>query len=137
MAKKVGVQNEKGADFSSVLSWGLKLTDFSELYILTGQGAVGADFRVAHPGDPVGQVRSVLQQLDSLLVDQGYSRDDIIKIEFTATKEVRGDQLAPMMDVFGEYLAEVDVKPAWGTYRVVEALAIPGMLVEVEFLAGK
>ena len=53
------------------------------------------------------------------------------------TKDVPQDAYGDIFGLFSEYFADVDVKPAAGTLRVVEALAIPAMLVEYEFWLAK
>ena len=137
MAVKTPVNNPRAPDFSSMFNWGIKLTNFSELFLIAGHGAVGADMTVHHPDDPVGQTRHILDDLDRYLGENGYGRDDIIRIEFTMTKAVPAEAHGEIFGVFGEFFADVAVKPAAGTLRVIEALAIPGMLVEYEFWAAK
>jgi enamine deaminase RidA (YjgF/YER057c/UK114 family) len=53
------------------------------------------------------------------------------------TKDVQPDEFNEIFKLFGEYFADMEVKPAAGTLRVVEALALPGMVVEYEFWAAK
>jgi 2-iminobutanoate/2-iminopropanoate deaminase len=137
MATKTAVNNENAPDFRSMFNWGLKLTNFSEIFLLAGHGAIGADYQVLHPGDAVAQTKYVLADIKAFLEQSGYSLDDIIRIEFTMTKEVQPDEFQEIFKLFGEFFAAVKVKPAAGTLRVVEALALPGMVVEYEFWAAK
>lgn len=137
MAIKTAYPNKNAPDFSNVFNWGLKITNFTELFIVTGHGAVGADFQVRHPGDAIGQTRDVLEQMDGLLTGAGYNKNDIIKLEVTVTKDVNPDDFEGMVGAMSEYFADIDVKPAAGTYRVVDDLAVPGMLVEYEFLLAR
>ena len=53
------------------------------------------------------------------------------------TKAVPQEAYGEIFGAFGAFFADVAVKPAAGTLRVIEALAIPGMLVEYEFWAAK
>jgi 2-iminobutanoate/2-iminopropanoate deaminase len=137
MATKTAVNNENAPNFNAMFNWGLKLTNFSELFMLAGHGAVGPDFQVQHPGDAVGQTKYILDDVKSFLERSGYSVDDIIRIEFTMTKEVDAAQFEEIFGLFIAFFADVEVKPAAGTLRVVDALAFPGMLVEYEFWAAK
>jgi enamine deaminase RidA (YjgF/YER057c/UK114 family) len=89
------------------------------------------------PGDAVGQTDFVLNQLDNFLANNGYSRDDIVRIEFTLTNEVGPDEFNAILGRFVEYFADVAVKPAAGTLRFVDALAFPGLLVEYEVWAAR
>jgi 2-iminobutanoate/2-iminopropanoate deaminase len=137
MATKTAVNNENAPNFRSMFNWGLKLTDFSEIFLLAGHGAIAPDYNVQHPGDAVAQTKYILADVRSFLEQSGYTLDDIIRIEFTMTKDVQPDDFNEIFKLFGEYFADMEVKPAAGTLRVVEALALPGMVVEYEFWAAK
>lgn len=137
MARKTAVPNPNAPDFGSMFNWGVKLTDFSELFLIAGHGAHGADGAIQHEGDAVGQTRFILYGLDTYLKDNGYGRDDIVRIEFTMTKAVPPDAYNDIFGLFAEFFGPVKVKPAAGTLRVIEALALPGMLVEYEFWCAK
>ncbi len=136
MAKKTAVHNENAPDYRSMFNWGLKITDFSELFLLAGHGALAVDNQVLHPGDAVAQTRHILADVKTFLEQSGYSLDDVIRIEFTMTKDVKPEEFQEIFGLFGEYFADMEVKPAAGTLRVVDALAIPGMVVEYEFWAA-
>jgi len=137
MATKTAVNNTNAPDFGSMFNWGLKLTDFSEIFLLAGHGAIAPNYQVLNPGDAVAQTRYILDDVKSLLEKSGYTVDDIIRIEFTMTKDVRPEEFEEIFKLFGEFFANMAVKPAAGTLRVVEALALPGMVVEYEFWAAK
>ena len=137
MAVKTAVHNERAPDFRAMFNWGVKITGFSELFLLAGLGAHDANGEIQHPGDPVGQTEHILAELADYLGRSGYTKDDIIRIEFTLTKDVKPELYN---DIFGRiigFFEEVAVKPAAGTLRVVEALAMPGMMVEYEIWAAK
>jgi enamine deaminase RidA (YjgF/YER057c/UK114 family) len=53
------------------------------------------------------------------------------------TRQVKPEAYNEIFGIFMELFADMAVKPAAGTLRVVEALAIPGMLVEYEFWAAR
>ena len=88
---------------------------------------------IQHPGDAVGQTRWILDELHGYIDGAGYTTDDIIRMEFTMTKDVPPDSHGKIFGLFAEFFADVKVKPAAGTLRVIEGLALPGMLVEYEF----
>jgi 2-iminobutanoate/2-iminopropanoate deaminase len=137
MATKTPIHNKNAPDFRSMFNWGLKISNFSEIFLLAGHGAVGADMQIQHPDDAVGQTRYILNDVKSFLEESGYSIEDIIRIEFTMTKAVKPEEYEAIFGLFAEFFANLAVKPAAGTLRVVVALAIPGMLVEYEFWAAK
>jgi len=137
MATKTAVHNENAPDYRSMFNWGLKLTDFNEIFLLAGHGALALDNQAIHPGNAVAQTKFILEDVQSFLESSGYTKHDIIRIEFTMTKDVKPEEYPQIFGLFGEFFADVEVKPAAGTLRVVHALAIPGMLVEYEFWAAK
>ena len=69
MATKTAVNNENAPNFTSMFNWGLKLTNFSELFLLAGHGAGAGHCLVLfhrlprHPGSEL-PVRSI----DALLL---------------------------------------------------------------------
>jgi 2-iminobutanoate/2-iminopropanoate deaminase len=137
MATKVAVNNENAPDFRTMFNWGLKISNFSELFLLAGHGAHGPDYQIRHPDDPVAQTKYILADVKAFLEQNGYSLDDIIRLEFTMTKAVDPAKYNEIFQQFADFFAEVKVKPAAGTLRVVDSLALPGMLVEYEFWAAK
>lgn len=82
----------------------------------------------------MAQTRDILENLSSFITQAGYSRNDIVRIEVTVTKEVGQDDFENIVEALTEFFADVDVKPSAGTYRVVESLWMPGTLVEYEFM---
>lgn len=135
--KKIQVNNKKAPDLGKVFNWGLKLTDFNELFFISGHGALNPDFSVEHPGDPAGQARFIFSQVGEYLADNDYSMDDVVQIKLTITKDVTDEQFHEVVAVYEEVMSGIAVRPTGGTMRVVDRLAFPGMLVEFEFMAAK
>lgn len=120
-----------------MFSRGLKVSSFSELFLISGCGDLGPGYRVRHSGDPVAQTRHILADVGAFLEQAEYSIDDIIRMELTFTKDVDRTQYDDIFDLIIEFFAQVAVRPATGTLRIVDALAFPDMLVEYEFVAAK
>lgn len=137
MATKTPFAHPSGPDYSPIFNWGVKLTNFSELFLIAGIGAHDATGAIQHEGDPVAQSKFILDGMPGYLKSAGYTKQDIVRIEFTMTKDVPPESYEPIFGLFAAFFGDVDVKPAAGTLRVVEALAIPGMLVEYEFWCAK
>lgn len=91
----------------------------------------------ATSGDPVAQTASILAELKDFIERNGYTLNDVIRIEFTMAKEVDRAQQSEIFGRFARFFEDVEVKPAAGTLRVVERLAYPGMLVEYEMWLAK
>jgi reactive intermediate/imine deaminase len=99
------------------------------LYI-AGQVALDPDGNLVGPGDIEAQVAQVWQNLKSVLAYAGGSVDDIVKITvFTTDLEYRPAIAAAREAVFpnGRYPAS--------TFLVVQSLARPELLVEIEAIA--
>jgi len=137
MAKKTAVPNPAAPDFGALFSWGLKISDFSELFLIAGHGAHDATGAIQHPGDAVAQTKYILDHMPAYLEGAGYAKSDIIRTEFTLTKAVPPEAYDEIFGLFAGFFADLEVKPAAGTLRVIEALAIPDMLVEYEFWCAK
>ena len=137
MATKSAINNPKAPDLSQVFNWGLKVEDFTQLFFITGHGALRSDLSVVHPDDPAAQARHILTEVKGYLEDNGYTMDDIVRVESTLAKEVTEEQFHAFVDVYAEFFADVAVKPSGGTLRYVDRLAFPGMLVEFEFLVAR
>jgi 2-iminobutanoate/2-iminopropanoate deaminase len=72
MATKTAVNNESAPDLRSVFNWGVKITDFNELFVLAGRGDVGPDGRIRNPGDPVAPTASILAELKDYVERNGF-----------------------------------------------------------------
>ena len=137
MATKTPFPHPSAPDYGAIFNWGIKLTDYSELFLMAGLGSHDATGAIQHEGDAVGQTKYILDGIPGYLESAGSTKNDIIRIEFTMTKAVPPESYEAIFGLFAEFFGDVDVKPAAGTLRVIEALAIPGMLVEYEFWCAK
>lgn len=135
--KKTPVLNPNAPDFTSVFNWGLKIKNMKELFLIAGHGAHDATGTIVFPDDAVAQTSYILDNFDTFLADSGYARKDIIRIEFTLTSDVTDAEFGQILGLFADYFAPVNIKPAAGTLRFVDALAIPGMKVEYEIWCAK
>ncbi len=137
MATKTPFPHPSAPDYGAIFNWGVKLTDFSEIFLMAGIGAHDSAGEIQHQGDAVAQTKFILDGMPGYLEQAGYAKNDIIRIEFTMTKDVPPESYDGIFGLFAEFFGDVDVKPAAGTLRVIEGLAIPGMLVEYEFWCAK
>jgi len=135
--KKIAVPNPEAPDFGAIFNWGLKIRNIDELFLIAGHGAHDSTGQIMFPDDAVGQTQYILDHFDEYLDDAGYDRKDIIRIEFTMTTEVSDGEFNAILGLFADYFAPVNIKPAAGTLRIVDALAIPGMMVEYEIWCAK
>jgi len=135
--KKEAIENSRLPDFTSIFNWGLKLTNFKELYLFAGIAAQQADFSIVSPGDYVAQTDFILTEFDVFLAENELDRDDIVRIEFTLVKGISPEDFGAVLGRFAAYFQDVEVRPAAGTLRYVDALAFPGLVVEYEIWAAR
>jgi 2-iminobutanoate/2-iminopropanoate deaminase len=122
MMTKHAFKNKHLPDFSNAFSWGLKITDFSEIFFVTGHGDCDPDFITQHPKDPVGQTKLIFKQMLHLIEEAGFTRQDIVRTDWTFVNEVTSENFADIAVLWEAYLSDIDVKPATGTLRYVTQL---------------
>jgi len=137
MATKQAYQDPALPDFSNAFSWGLKLTNFDELFFITGQADCNPSFITEFPNDPVAQTRKILGQMRNFLESSGYNMNDIVRTDWTFTNDVTSEQFGQIAQVWEEFLLDVEVKPATGTLRYVSRLGMPEMMVEYEMILAR
>jgi 2-iminobutanoate/2-iminopropanoate deaminase len=129
---KTGVHDDNKVKVASI-NWGLKVTNFSELFLLSGYGATDVEGTVQFPGDAAAQAEFILGRIQSFIEKNGYTKDDIIRYETTVTQDVPRSQFSGVREASSAFLADVKVKPVAGTFRIVQGLGNPDMLVELDF----
>jgi enamine deaminase RidA (YjgF/YER057c/UK114 family) len=97
-----------------------------DLACVSGTTDAGPDGRSAHPGDPAGQARAVLEIIERSLGEAGFGLADVVRTRMYVTDPAH---LAPVAEVHGEVFREV--RPA-SLGVVVAALIEPSLLVEIE-----
>jgi len=136
VARKEAAHSKIAPDSSHHFSWGLKITDYSEMFVLTGRVDGDADDNCLHPGDPVGQTRGIFQQAKDLLEQEGWSLSDVIRIDICVTKDADYHKNEEgIMHVWEDFFSDTVPRPAAGTLKIVDGLFRPEFLVELEFLA--
>jgi len=119
------------------INWGVKISNFTEIFVLSGYGATNAKGEVQFKGDAAAQTQFILERIEEFITSNGYTKDNIIRYISTVTKEVPQEQFAGMRAATSAYFSDMEVKPAAATFRVVQALGNPDMWVELEFWLAK
>jgi enamine deaminase RidA (YjgF/YER057c/UK114 family) len=92
-------------------------------------GVTGYDYaRMVMPEDVAAQARNCFATIDAVLAEAGFTRQDIVRVQYTVTDAALVDPLVP---VLGEVLGEV--RPA--ATMVIAGLIRPEMKVEIEVTA--
>lgn len=137
MISKTGVNNPNAPDMSAFFNWGMKIRNLEELFLITGRPAWAADGTVLFPHDAVAQTRFILEDIACYLKVNDYSPADLIRIEYTFTKDVPAEKYQEIYGLFTTFLDDVDIKPTANTLRIVDSLGLQGLCVEYEFWAAK
>lgn len=103
---------------------------FGNLLFVSGAAPVDEDGRLVGDGDVVAQARQVHLNLEKILVHAGASFADVLKVTVFLTDV---DDRAKINEVRREFFGSA--YPA-STLIEVSALAVPGMLVEIEAVVG-
>jgi reactive intermediate/imine deaminase len=99
------------------------------IVFVAGQGPVSADGEVVGEGDFEAQARQTFENLRTVLEEAGASLESIVKTTVYLTDIAQ-------LRVFGRVRSEyIPGPPPASTAAQVGALAIPGMMVEVEAIA--
>ncbi len=94
-------------------------------------GVTGYDYKtMAMPDGIADQARNCFATINSVLLEAGFTKDDIVRVQYTVVDAGLVDELVP---VLGEVLA--DVRPA--ATMVIAGLIRPEMKVEIEVTAFK
>lgn len=103
---------------------------FGDLLFVSGVAPLDGDDRLVGEGDVVAQARQVHVNLEKALAHAGASFADVLKVTVYL---IDVNDRAKVNDVRREYFG--DSYPA-STLVEISALAVPGMLVEIEAIAG-
>jgi len=124
------VRREISLSEGAALSHYTDAVRFGDLLFISGMVALDGDNQVVAPGDVVGQAEFVLAKIGRILAAAGGGFADVLKVTvFLLDIEHRRAINPVRQKYFGA------AKPA-STLVAVSALAVPGLLVEIEAVAG-
>jgi 2-iminobutanoate/2-iminopropanoate deaminase len=103
---------------------------FGDLLLVSGCAPLDEDGNLVGEGDVGGQTRQVLESMDRILRHAGASFADVLKVTvFMTDVSQRRAANTVRQEFFGA------ARPA-STLIEVSALAVPGMLIEIEAIVG-
>ncbi len=136
--KRTGYQNSNMPPVADLVSWGINLEGVKDMFIVTGHAAMRPDNSSAYfVGDAAAQTRWTLEQMEITFSQAGYTKHDIVSVNWSVDKDVTEEQSFGVFDVWQEYIADVEVKPAGGTWKRVYGLLSPEILVEIEMMLAR
>jgi enamine deaminase RidA (YjgF/YER057c/UK114 family) len=100
------------------------------IVFVAGQVAVSPDGEVVAAGDIEEQTRLAFQNMGSVLQEAGASFEDLVKVNFYLTDMTKLREAARVRDEFVN-----TAEPPASTAVGVAALALPGLMIEVEAIA--
>jgi enamine deaminase RidA (YjgF/YER057c/UK114 family) len=106
------------------------------ILMISGQAPVDVDLKLV--GSTLEeQTRFVFDAFTVVLREAGFTWDDVVKINAFVSEEGT-EALTTYCAILMEYLAKHSSRDSVGhTYVVVKALALPGVLIEIEGMAVK
>jgi len=103
---------------------------FGDLLFISGIVALDADNQVICEGDVVGQAEAILATIGRILEQAGGSYANILRVNFYLLDVAHRTLINPIREkYFGQ------TRPA-STLIGVAALALPGLLIEIDAVAG-
>ena len=84
-------------------SWAMETGGAEHVLYLAGHVATDEQGRVMHVGDMRGQIRSVLDNLETTLSEAGYALSDLVRLDYYTTDP---DALMANWDVIAKRLGE-------------------------------
>lgn len=121
-----GTNWEGDAEFSQVAT----VPSDHSLVVTAGQVAYDDDAQIVGVGDVEAQTRKAFENLERALQSADASMDDVFKLRYSVTER---EYYETVKEVRGEYLSE---PYPTGMLAVVNGLAAPELLVEIEALAA-
>jgi len=103
---------------------------FGNLLFISGMVAIDENQNVMHEGDVVGQARHIFESIKKVLEGEGAGFKDVLKVTVYMQHIEDRTKITPVRE---EYFGET--RPASALVEVAN-LVIPGLLVEVEAVAG-
>ena len=103
---------------------------FGNMLFISGLAPLDENARLIGEGDVVAQARQIHVNLEKVLTHAGASFADVLKVTVFLTQINDRPKINPVRQ---EYFGSA--RPA-STLVEVSALAIPGMLIEIEAIAG-
>jgi len=116
---------------------GIKLSNVNEWLIFAGHAALGKNREILSPGDAIAQLRWIFGSLERTLKQEGYSLADVVQLKITFVADVTLNERVKFLTVVHEVFGHLDLPPVGATMSVVQALAYPGMLCEVDIWAAQ
>lgn len=105
----------------------------AQILTVAGQGSVDEDGRLMHEGDVFAQLALAMSHVEAVLVAAGMDLRDVLRMTVYA---VDVDAVLRSGTAIGERLAASGASPPT-TLVGVTRLALPGMAVEIDVVAGR
>ena len=151
---KVAFNDTNHWENPDLFSRALRLSNFSETLFLSGYGPTLPGVKpgqqpdkVAHPGDPVGQMQWIVDHLDAFFRTipyadgtGNYSKYDVVYFDLVVDSSVLDNQQQEVLEILMEWLGPVGdkisvyPKPSTGILKKVAGLATSGIMVEMELI---
>lgn len=119
-------------DLSTPRGYSHVVTASGTMVFISGQIALDKEGKIVGPGDMRAQAAQVFENLKAALSAAGATFADVVK-QNTYVVGLNAESIAAVREVRGRYLP--DANPPASTLVGVTALAIDGLLIEIEMVA--
>lgn len=119
-------------DLSTPRGYSHVVTASGTMVFISGQIALDKEGKIVGPGDMRAQAAQVFENLKAALSAAGATFADVVK-QNTYVVGLNAESIAAVREVRGRYLP--DANPPASTLVGVTALAMDGLLIEIEMVA--
>jgi len=119
-------------DLSTPRGYSHVVTASGTMVFISGQIALDKEGKIVGPGDMRAQAAQVYENLKAALAAAGATFADVVK-QNTYVVGLNAESIAAVREVRGRYLP--DANPPASTLVGVTALAMDGLLIEIEMVA--
>ena len=119
-------------DLSTPRGYSHVVTASGTMVFISGQIALDKEGKIVGPGDMRAQAAQVYENLKAALAAAGATFADVVK-QNTYVVGLNAESIAAVREVRGRYLP--DTNPPASTLVGVTALAMDGLLIEIEMVA--
>lgn len=112
-------------------TWGIEVENARRTLYTAGQVPMDEHGHVLHTGDMRGQLIACLDHLERVLAERDYTLADVVRIDYYTTDT---SAVVEQWDAVSSRLGSAGCR-AGGVLLGVTALAVPGLMIEIQAIA--
>ncbi len=112
------------------------VTEPRQTLYAAGQGSIDPEGNLVHEGDVAGQAALTMDNVETVLAAAGMTLTDVVRYDVYAT-DLQDYFISGGHEQVAKRFAQAGNVPAGGIATQVQALAVPGMAVEITVTAAR